>query len=310
MSELSAEEKRRLLRERRQAKMGQGKATERLNNILSQGSSVNSTAVKSVLDNPAAGAPKSATLEFPVDSSANSSAHKLESPHPSLSHDDPEVPDISLLLQKGTNGAGAEEPNMDEIMQKIFAGAGVGADGEGKNAGETPQFFAEMMKTMALDPNAIPETPENASYQTKLAAYNEYQQKSWKARFLVIRFLVHTANFLYHYLNFAGFGASSHAFVRQLSPVGAGTFTTFFVSAEIVIVSSYFLILSSNGVLGQSSRNHPLSKLLSLASTFVPKVSAYQSVLDSALVYWGGANIIIGDIMLMVVFFGLVSILS
>lgn len=35
---LSAEEKRRLFRERRQAKMAKGQATDRLNNILSQGS--------------------------------------------------------------------------------------------------------------------------------------------------------------------------------------------------------------------------------------------------------------------------------
>lgn len=47
-AELSAEEKKRLLRERRQAKMSKGKATARLNNILSQGSSVKTSGVKSV----------------------------------------------------------------------------------------------------------------------------------------------------------------------------------------------------------------------------------------------------------------------
>ncbi|KAJ8143234.1 hypothetical protein OY671_003630 [Metschnikowia pulcherrima] len=315
MTELSAEEKRRLLRERRQAKMSQGKATERLNTILTQGSSVNTALVKSVLETtgsaPSSGVSESAPSTAPVANlNTENLANLSQISHEKQVHDDPEVPDISSLLQTGRKGSVGEEPDMEALMQKLFAGAG-GNTAEGKlGADDTANFFTEMMKTMAQDPNAIPETPENASYQTKLNVYNEYQQKSWKARFLVIRIFVHTINFIYHYLNCAGFAASSNAFIRDISPAqGAGSFMTIFVSAEIAIVSSYFLILSSNGVLSQSSRNHPASKLLSLASAVFPQATAYQSLLDSALVYWGGASIIIGDLMLVVVLFGLASVL-
>ncbi|GEQ70509.1 hypothetical protein JCM33374_g4187 [Metschnikowia sp. JCM 33374] len=320
MSELSAEEKRRLLRERRQAKMSSGKATERLNNILTKGASVKTDPVKSVLEtsraestseNPSA-YPRGASPTAPLGkSNAGSSSIPSGIPHPSQTHDDPEVPDISSLLQTGKNGPAPDDQDMDAIMQKIFAGTGAGDNGSGNTTESTPNIFAEMMKTMGQDSSGIPETPENASYQTKLAVYHEYQQKSWKARFLLIRFIVHTFNFFYHYLNFTGFFASSHAFVRDLRPAdGVGSFMAVFVSAEIAIISSYFMILSSNGVLGLSSRNHPASKLLSLASAVLPQASTYQKLLDSALVYWGGASILIGDLMLVVVLFGLASVFS
>lgn len=314
MSDVSAEEKRRLLRERRQAKMAQGKATERLNNILTQGSSVNSSSVKSVLETAESPSHTTPLSQSVKDSHSSPSTHP--SSHISLGgldhispHADPEVPDISLLLQTGKLGKVAEENDMDEIMQKIFAGPG-NHGGNPDAASETSQFFAEMMKTMNQDPNAIPETSENASYQTKLAVYHEYQQKMWKARFLIIRLIVHTINFLYHFLTISGFSASSHAFARHIRPEGAGSFMTIFVSVEIAVISSYYMILSSNGSLSVSSRNHPISKVLSLASAVFPQASAYQSLLDSALVYWGGASIIIGDLMLMVMYFGLASTLS
>ncbi|OBA21284.1 GET complex, subunit GET2 [Metschnikowia bicuspidata var. bicuspidata NRRL YB-4993] len=295
MSELSADEKRRLLRERRQAKMAQGKATERLSNILSQGLSVNSASVQSVLEKTPGSASPDALSDSPntIRSTQNSAspAFSLGVSHPSLSHDDP------------------EEADMDAIMQKIFSGAGASDARPDGSVPETSQFFAEMMKTMGLDPDALPEMPENASHATQLAVYHEYQQKSVKARFLALRIIVHTANFLYHFLHFSGFAASSHAFVRDVRPQ-AGSFMSVFISAEISIISGYYLVLSSNGVLSVSSRNHPISKMLSLASAVFPQASALQQLLDSALIYWGGASIVIGDLMLMVVYIGLASILG
>ena len=96
---LSAEEKR-LLRERRQAKMAKGQATDRLNNILSQGSSVKTTGVKSVLDEP--------------QPTATSSA---------IHDEDPDIQDISEIASPPPPtppiGEGSPE-NIDDIFQKCF----------------------------------------------------------------------------------------------------------------------------------------------------------------------------------------------
>lgn len=298
MSELSADEKRRLLRERRQAKMAQGNASTRLNNILSQGASVN-TSVVSVLD---AGS-QSKTSEQSVSVSSSTAL--------SEAHDDPEVPDISSLLNTSAPESG-EVQDIDAMLQKIFASAGGAGRGGPANSEEaTANFFSDMMKTLAEDPNGIPGVSENASQLTKMAAYKEYQHKQWKARVLAVRLLVHTINFAFHYFSFPSFTASPYSYRRAMAPTdNLSTFMMFFLASEIAIVSSYFFVLSSSGLLGVSIRNHPVSKLLGMAASVFPQAAAYRPLVDTLLVYWEGASILLGDLMLFVVLFGAASVLK
>lgn len=307
MSSLSAEEKRRLLRERRQAKMAQGKASDRLNSILTQGSSVNASSAVSVLDSPAS-SPTPEPTAIPDGKAAEAAPAPTHTPL----HDDPEVPDISLLLHQNNTGANAEEEDMDAMLLKIFANA-AGGDRPPQNADEaTTKFFADMMKVIAEDnPNGVQVDEHEASYQTKLDAYHVYEQRRWKARYLIARLLVHTANFWYHWAHYTTFSASPHRIIRASAvEPGAATFLTYFVSIELAIVSSYYFLLSSKGLLKTFSRNHVVSRMLSLGSSVFPQLRAYQPIIDTLMVYWGVASIILGDVMLMVVYFGVVSMTS
>lgn len=291
MSELSAEEKRKLLRERRQAKMAQGKATDRLNNILSQGSSVKSSNVTSVLDKPE----KATTTVMDLPS------RETQSPTPL--HDDPEVPDITSLLKEKEN----EAPDMEAMLQQILGGSGAHT-GPGNDGGAN--FLQEMMKAMAEDPSGG-STAEESSYQSQLSQYHAYEQKQWKARFLVVRWIIHTLNFVYHYIA-SGYKllASPYAFVRaQAVDSHVRTFFTAFLTVEVAVISAYFLVMSQPKF-KDFSRENLVSRILSMASAVVPAVGRYQPLVTRALVYWNGASIFVGDLMLMVFYFGITSVLG
>ena len=139
--QLTEAEKRKLLRERRLAKMAQGKASDRLNTILSQGSSVKSVsppAVTSVLENKATKSTDTATV---TDSSTNAtsvspSAAKATPTSTGVSSaisdfDDPEIQDISDVTMNnsgvlalgnlsGLDSNNPSQPNLDEMFQKIM----------------------------------------------------------------------------------------------------------------------------------------------------------------------------------------------
>lgn len=294
MSNVSAEEKRRLLRERRLAKMQQGKATERLNNILNQGSSTGHASVVSVLEKSA------------QESTPETADFRTETPL----HDDPEVPDISLLLQQGTPDFEPNEQDMDAMLNKIFGSAATGnssASAEGSEG--ISNQFTDMMRAMM---QSAPESEEDAaasSYQAEITKYHAYQQKQWKARFLVVRLVVHLVNFWYHFSNYASFRA--HLLGRLLSFTGPrSNYFTIFLSMELVVISSYFAVLSQQGLLQAFSRNHILSKLQSMAAAFVPLVAKYRPMVDTALVYWGGVSIFIEDLMFVVFLLGLTSLIG
>lgn len=314
---LSAEEKRQLLRERRQAKMAQGKGTDRLNEILTQGSSVKTAHVAPTETAEATG---SATGSATASATASAFPQKPstiaidEDPAPTPLHGDPEVADISQLLHQNDT-----PEDMEAVFQQIFANANPNINLENP---QTPQdnsakFFADLMKAMTegQDGNAPgafnAETPQEASYQQKLAQYQAYQQKAWKAGFLLVRFILHTFNFFYHYRLFESFLASSYSYVRELqSDSTARLFFIYYVSCEIAIITSYFTIMSKNGLLKASSQNHAILKLISLGSSLYPQIANFQLVVNTVLVYWSGISILFGDLMLIVVYFGIVSVLS
>lgn len=288
--------------------MAQGNASDRLNTILTQGSSVKSAKVVSVLDQPEA-----ATTGASI-ARASDSGTPL--------HDDPDVPDITTLLQENEGGA----PDLDAMLQQILggagngAGAGTGAEADmfqqmfggagGANGGAGMGMFQEMMKSMGEGQAGV--SPEHMLYQTQLDQYRAYEQKKWKARFLVVRILLHTANFLYHYFTSnGGMTAASYAYVRkQAVSSGAQSFFRGFITLEVVIIASYFLVLSQQKLLRAFSRNHLISKGLSMVSAFVPAVTRYQPVVDTALVYWSGVSIFLGDLMLAVFYFGVASVVG
>lgn len=282
--------------------MAQGKASDRLNDILTQGSSVKTASAVSVLDK--------SLPTTPVDTST-ATGSLLDDPSPTPLHGDQEVPDMSKLLHQNDT---PEEQDMDAMFQKMFASAGVNTEDPQNPQEASAKFFADLMKAMSEeggDAHGIPGTqvPDDTSYQQKLALYQTYRQSVWKARFLVVRFILHTLNFVYHYRELESFGASPYSFIRTALPdSSARTFFTYFISAEIAIISGYFTVMAKEGLLAASSRNSAILKVLSLVSGLYPPARSLQPIVDNALVYWSGFMILFSDLMLLVVYFGIASV--
>lgn len=296
---LSQDEKRRLLRERRQAKMARGKASERLNNILSQGSSVKDTTdAVSVFDSkpePIASSTKPAEVSPAV-----------------TSHRDPEDDPDLMDIDNVTPEIKVDEPNIDKMLSDIF-GANVGGDATDSNQDD---FLANMMNMMkqgeGVDGNiGGTAEPQEPGYQSQLNAYNIYQQRLWKFRFSIIRFAAVLTNFFYHYLTIQdySFTSSPHFYVRALAPHPAvNSFITWFLTCEVAILASFYLITSKNNIYANASDGNLLLKGISMGAMVLPQLRAYQPLVIRLSHYWEVFSMLLGDIFLVVVLFGLVSI--
>lgn len=294
---LSAEEKRRLLRERRQAKMAKGQATDRLNNILSQGSSVKTTGVKSVLDEPQPTATSSAIHDEDPDIQDISEIASPPPPTPPIGEGSPEnIDDIfQKMLQQQVQGKdGKVDPNdpIVQIMNMFKDGSGADAPQEGD-----------------VNANEFSNDPVENKYQQDLQAYNTYQQKLWKSRFLVIRVVVTLFNFFYHYLNVPSFHASNYSYVRDLAqdefPVR--NFFTWFAAFEVIIVLQYYTVFHKLGLFHAANQNSMIMKLMSMGSMVLPQLNTYQPLVARFLGYYELFGIIFGDLSLVIVLFGLLS---
>lgn len=290
-AELSAEEKKRLLRERRQAKMSKGKATARLNNILSQGSSVKTSGVKSVLDQE-----KEAT-----------SSHD----------DDPEIQDITEITTPPprTPPIGEDAPqDIDKIFQTMLQQQQ--QRGQGANTADDP--FAQIMKmfnqtegpdSLINEGSASTQDPTEIKYHQELLEYNTYNQKLWKFRFLLVRLLVTLFNFFYHYTSISDFHASNYAYVRDLSseeyPVR--DFFTWFATSEVVLVAAYYSVFHSLGLFHAANQNSIILKVMSMGSMILPQLESYKPLVARFLGYYELLGIVLGDLSLVIVLFGLLS---
>lgn len=295
---LSQDEKRRLLRERRQAKMARGKASERLNNILSQGSSVKDTT--------------DAVSVFDSKAKPTASSTEIAEPSPVISShqdpaDDPELMDIDNV----TPETKVDEADIDKMLSNIF-GANVGG-----NATDSSQddFLANMMNMMQQGEGADGSTgtaePQEPGYQSQLNAYNIYQQRVWKFRFMIIRFAAVLTNFFYHYLTIQdySFTSSPHFYIRALAPhPTVNSFITCFLTCEVAILASFYLITSKNKIYANASDGNLLLKGISMGSMVLPQLRAYQPLVIRLAHYWEVFSMLLGDIFLVVVLFGLISI--
>lgn len=288
---MTPEEKRKILQERRQAKMAGGKATDRLNNILSQGSSVK-TSTTSVLDKPSTPEP---TITPPPPSSipAHLKVHE---------DDDPDTSDIEQLLSHRASPPPAEA-DFDKMFSSMFGNGGEGS--------EDP-FSSMMMNMMKQQQQTEGENPDNLQdmeYEQKLLKYNTFKSKQLKFKFLVVRYLTIIMNFIYHFVYNDGFRSSSHDYIRSEIPT-SNQFTLIFLSIEAVILSSYYLISSKRKSSENMTSDNFILKMISMASSFVPMIAAYQPLLVSLLGYWEILNMFLGDLALIVVLFGITSYLK
>lgn len=275
--------------------MAKGNATNRLNEILSQGSSVTTNA-KSVLDERET----STAPELPI------------KPTGTPLHDDPEVPDISSLLQSQTlQNTADSNADMEEVFKSIFGqAAGANPQAAGGEGMDNNPLISQLMLMMSEGAGEQAEGQNGEpSYQAQVLKYQTYQVSKVKAQLLVTRFLVHFVNFIYHYRNFTLFQSSPHLYIRGLSvDVLARSFFSIFVGFEIVFVSAYFALLASKGLLRANPKKHFISKAMNFGSMVLPGITRYQPMVETALIYSEGLKIIWSDIALVVMLFGIVSI--
>ncbi|KAK6459909.1 Golgi to ER traffic protein 2 [Scheffersomyces coipomensis] len=321
---LSAEEKKRLLRERRAAKMAGGNATGRLNNILNQGSSVQTEAT-SVLDKE--NDTTSSTISTGVETSSTPRSTSIPIHH----DDDPEIQDItSFSPTPEPEKVLASSEDIDAMFNKIFSGAQIptGPDGPG---GEDP--FAQMLKMLGQPNGAgagaglggMPEdlfnsqgnpfelNEEENQYQRELAAYNLYNHKKWKFRFLIIRFFLIFSNFFYHYITIPTFKASSYSFIRGIantdSSITTTSFITYFTTIELITIVSYYLTSVKYDLFKTTTENNIFVKIISFGSMVLPQLEQYRPLLVRLLAYYELLEVILTDLSLVIVLFGLLSFL-
>jgi hypothetical protein len=321
--ELTAEEKKRILRERRQAKMAKGRATDRLNDILTQGSSVKADSVKSVLEQTTKTTAAASGSSSGIEQSTTSGSGVTETSY----DDDPAITDISTVETPVISTPAIDTPpidatqDIDEIFNKVFGGV---------NGGSTPNFpgfggadgqpgagddqFSKMMMNMLKAEGNGPQpfgqeiNPEEMRYNQELLAYNSYQQKSQKFKFLVVRVLAVLLNFIYHFVNFAEFKSSTESSVRlAISWSAQSSFIVVFLSIEAVILSSYYIISTKQKTVGDNEDNLIL-KLLGWATMVLPQVNNYRPLVIQLLGYYEMLAMLVGDIALVVVLFGFTSI--
>lgn len=289
MEELSADEKRRVLRERRQAKMA-AKSGDRLNTILSSGGSVK-------LAPPPAAAPETP----PVPASAPAPAATAE--------DDPA--DVVLSHSAPVTVAPADEqpPDFDEVLSKLFGApagaAGAAASNATAQGAADADPFAMMMQMLgegATGGGLGAAGPDTAAPADAAAAAAQYEHRRTHARFLMVRYLATLANFVYHYLDGYALQASLHSYIRA-ALLNSSRFFAWFVTCEVAILAAYFLSARHHA----AAQNNFVLRGMSMVAMVVPQVQRYRPAVAAALRYWEVLGMVVADVALVVVLFGITS---
>lgn len=316
MASITEDERKRILRERRQAKMAKGKASDRLNTILNQGSSVNANTAVSVLD-------------VPEQATSTIKETKPTSIDDNTVHEDPEIQDIDTVIQKiartdSLNENPAQPPDMDALFNQIFGGASgagfpsdstaPGADGN-DNADPFTQMMMQMMGGKGGDINnpfagsSLPQgMPEISTYDSEMAKYTEYQHQLYEWRFLIVRYGLMMFNFIYHFINEPFFRSSNLISVRS-NTFHTSSFMTWFVSCEVAILSAYY-VLCFNRFNHHVSGNSWVIKLLDMGLMVLPQLARYKQLVITLFGYYDLLSIILNDVSFMVILFGLTSYIT
>lgn len=274
--------------------MAGGKASDRLNTILSQGSSVKADSVTSVLEKGTSDAESLLPLQPKVTPIPVNPRVSAISSH---ADDDPDTSDIEQLLSHRVSPVSApKEQDIDEMLNKMFGGAG-----------EEDPIQSMMMNMMKQQQSSAGESTADPVYEADLLKYNVYQQKALKFRFLIIRMLSVVINFFYHFYTVDNFKAASYSYIRQ-AIVPKTNFTVVFMTIEMVILSSYYVINNNRKMAGNVSEDNFLLKIVSMASMVLPMVQNFQPVITQAVKYYEILSMFLGDLALVVFLFGITSV--
>lgn len=295
--------------------MGKGNASDRLNTILSQGSSTKTTEAVSVLD----------STKKPI-TTTSGSVTPTSMGKPSINpDDDPDIMDIGHFVEQ-KNAADEGGNDFDQFFNKIMGGNGAQSNGDdpiaktmmdmmNQQEGENDDPFSKAMMNMMSQQEGASNDPtaanQDVAYQKQLLAHNIYQQRLWKYRFLVVRILAVLINFFYHYLTLDGhsFRSSPHFYIRGFIPQNSMTsFITWFLTCEVAILASFYFVTSTTKAFANANDNSIILKGISMGSMVLPQLRAYQPMAIRIANYWELFGMFLVDISLVVILFGFFSL--
>ena len=284
---LSNEEKKRFLRERRQAKMANGKASNRLNTILSQGSQMEAHAV-SVLD----------SKEYPAKSQIDGKELNIKP------EDDPGIADIEEVTGTGRSDD-ANEQEIDKMLSNVL-------HRNSPNSGEDNDEFSRFMESLMGQPtrpnSQKQESKEEIEYAEQLRGYRLQQKKNLKASLLIFRYLAITVNFFYHYHKAEGlaFQPSQDYYIRGYTLQSSnGDFFLWFTTIEVVSLAFLYFQSVTKPEIFNMPDDSLILKGISFASSVLPNLQDYQPIVNRLLTLWDLVSSIFSDLSLVVVLFGL-----
>lgn len=301
---LSEAEKRQKLRERRAAKIKDG--ASRLGKITGDYPEAQKETAASTTPEP--------KIQTRSSSSAGSNPNRISQ---NFDHDDPDIQDITkfepVREKEEDTDLSTDAQQFEEMLQKMLSSQQHQHSG-GENSAPGSSEFDIFSQLLGGDGNGLgglgglnsptAETNEKNEYEAKLADYNKAINDQYKAKLMVLRgfFSALLTIWIFH---FQGFHSSSYEIMR-FSGADSG-FVKIWSSFEIIFTSIYALHLTK---IKDSHYNYN-SKILTVLG-YIPDVFLplhWKNKIRWFVKYQELINLIIFDMSIVVVIFGLLSFL-
>ncbi|SCU96107.1 LAME_0F14906g1_1 [Lachancea meyersii CBS 8951] len=295
MSETSEAEKRRILRERRQQKFGNGGGSSRLAKITGQ------------TDN------SFLSTDSPLDSNSSSPGPVAQKDNQESTKEMDEL--LARLAQNESKHvkdvgpkSSAKSPELDLFAQLVKMQGG-DASTQGATP-ETPDLFAELMKSMQADSQqgAQPDFPFGTCQPpidaAVLAAHNASVNKL-KAYTIIVKWVFFILPYIYYTTHAARKTFESSDMEAVTSKF---SFFTIFTTFEIVTLSVYYQLLLSAEKSHHINTLNSNSKILSLVSMIPPGLVPIKNLpgkTSQALQYWDVLSMYLTDLAFTILLIGL-----
>ncbi|QLL32358.1 hypothetical protein HG536_0C05270 [Torulaspora globosa] len=302
MSELSDAEKRRLLRERRQKKFGNGGASSRLNKITGQVPD-SQLDTSSPLDSPSS----AEASETPVSSerAVGNTASTLEMDEliasvskPPSSGMPPRSQGTRSVREDGSKSPQSADPQLD-LFKRLM--------GSQQSDGSEPDLMS-IFQSMNGDGDGETPTPfETEPVDQRMLDYHNFLVNRLKAWSILLKWLILS---LYVYLITKE--SASHNLSLPQWLIEPSSFFPVFVGFEIVATSIYYQRLQSiekSNNVDTLRNNSKIAKLVSLLPAQGHPIANLKGKILMALQYWDVLSMLITDVCFVLIAMGVCSYL-
>ncbi|ODV83108.1 hypothetical protein CANARDRAFT_9959 [[Candida] arabinofermentans NRRL YB-2248] len=259
MSEISAAEKRRILREKRAAKLATnssdrlGKITGSVGSHLPTKSSLGDSSPDQTATTPSTtSASSSSSSSASETATATASRKKSNRISQSFQDRDPETSDINTLISNDAQQISSEDDVMSKLLENLMKNGHDHIDPQqqqqGGGNGLLPDDFMKTMSSLLQQGENggfggnIPEEQEidheANDYQQKLKQYNTYENKRAKLIFIIIRFIL-IIRIVYN--NLIGDEFAKPSFNKTNWKATGNSFWISFIFYEILFSLIYFI---------------------------------------------------------------------